>query len=259
MKPSMYLVGLLVGITVSNFAGAVTFEKTFVTARAGDLEKGISFPVLGLDSKEPKFVSARLYKWTQSKLEQVELHPTNDYTVFPQLMRVTEGSRKVIRIKGAPKSKLSGQSFYRIVLEEYDRPDGTDSPVIADASSGMTVRVKPIVTIPMVVTSNEQNVVNVTADGVQARLSYQKDKAGKVVGVLNIHNRTQNLVIVRKLRQDTSGIEHPMLAYAQPGHEVDAEISASKITLGTKVSMVVEILQNDATRQELQIPVEQTE
>ena len=111
--------------SISSFA-AITFEKTFIRLPAAAFEKGIDFPLLGLhEENETRYISVRVFKWEQRDNEQIVLSPTDDFTVFPQLVRVTTDSRKTIRIKANRPLKNEKESYYRIVLEEFDRPDLT--------------------------------------------------------------------------------------------------------------------------------------
>lgn len=139
-----------VGFTTAPVGAAITMVNTLVAETASAFEKGVEFPLLGLHDSKPTFISARVFKWTQQPDNPYVLEPTEDFTVYPQLLRMGSDSRKSVMIKATKPLAVGAEGYYRIVLREFDRADGTDITPPDDTPS-MAIATKPQASIPMIV------------------------------------------------------------------------------------------------------------
>lgn len=137
-------------IVSNNVEAAITVEKMLIAERPEVLEKGVPFPILGLTDAEPTFVSVRVYKWIQRPDDQFVLEATDDFSIYPELVRISADMRRNIMIKAKRPLPRDRESQYRIVLREFDRADGTDNPP-EEQQVGMGFRVKPQASLPMIV------------------------------------------------------------------------------------------------------------
>lgn len=140
------------GFTTSTFfwpAKAVTFAQTSVITSPAALVAGVDFPLLGLhEQKQPVFLSVRVYSWSQTPDDAMVLTPTDQVTTFPQLLRVDADSVHSVRIQSTRPLDGSREHYFRLVIEEFDRPPG-ERPATEDAT--VQFRNKPKVTIPVVI------------------------------------------------------------------------------------------------------------
>lgn len=143
----IFLLSFFYGSTVH---ATITFTKFMIAENLEAFSKGVEFPLVGLSTDKPTFVAARVYKWTQREDNMYVLQPTEDFSVYPQLLRMSPSSRRSITIKSTASLPSDKESFYRILLKEFDRADGAD--VRRDQeSSELNVTIKPTISLPIVV------------------------------------------------------------------------------------------------------------
>ncbi|MCW2387188.1 P pilus assembly chaperone PapD [Sphingobium sp. B11D3B] len=140
----------IAALSVGNAQAAITVEKTLVAETPEAFEKGVAYPLIGLHGADPTYLSVRVYKWTQRGDDMYVLEPTDDFTVYPELVRISSDTRKSVTIKAAKPLQRGTEGDYRIVLREFDRADGTDNPP-PESEAMMTLRVKPQASVPMIV------------------------------------------------------------------------------------------------------------
>ncbi|WP_375250307.1 molecular chaperone [Sphingomonas sp.] len=135
---------------VSPGDAAITVEKTLVADTPDAFDKGVAYPLIGLHDAAPTYLSARVYKWTQRGSDMYVLEPTDDFTIFPELLRIGSDTRKTVTIKAVRPLPRDRESDYRLVLREFDRPDGTDNPP-PENEAAAAIRVKPQASVPLFV------------------------------------------------------------------------------------------------------------
>lgn len=128
---------------------AIVMEKMLLAETQEAFEKGVAFPLRGENGADATYLSVRVYKWKQSPDEMYSLEQTDDFAVFPELVRIASDSRRTVTIKATRPLPREQESHYRIILREFDRADGTDIPPEDMAALGF--KIKPQVSLPMIV------------------------------------------------------------------------------------------------------------
>jgi P pilus assembly chaperone PapD len=207
---------LMMTLWVGDALAAISFEKTSVVATRAQFEQGVEFPVMGMHGATTTFLSVRVFKWEQSDTDTTILAPNDDFTVYPQLVRMAPDSRVVVRIKTKRPLPQNGELHYRIVLEEFDRPDGTNAPEPAN-QAGISVKFRPKATLPMVV-ANGQDEQDAELKILDIRHEHLSDTSQKTV--VRLRNDGTTLLRVTSFQIDAEpGIN--ALIYVLPGSTVN--------------------------------------
>ncbi|MBN8804222.1 MAG: molecular chaperone [Sphingopyxis terrae] len=226
------LLGALGGaILLSSAAyGAITVQNTLVAETPEDFEKGVAYPLIGLHGADPTYLSVRVYKWTQRGDDMYVLEPTDDFTVFPELVRIGSDSRKSVTIKAAKSLPRDHESDYRIILREFDRADGTDNPPPDDAPA-MALRLKPQASVPMIVRAPKSaQPAPMAIEGVRnAPPLTEREKAigmqepGQLLTLRNPGAIYQRIVAIGV--NEPAGEKNQVVGYVLPGQSVDLGMS----------------------------------
>lgn len=221
---------------------ALTFDKTLLIASAEQLQKGVAFPLLGLNEESTRFVSVRVFEWHQDKTNNVLLKPTTAFEVFPQLLRVPPDSRRNVTIKLRPGQPISG--FYRLVLEEFDSLQAADAAGRDTAQSSVGVVTKPKVTIPMVIGDAKDLLRAELPSEIQISATPMPQDKKVIVEFQNSSDKAIRLASVQYKNQDKSETVR-LLQYLLPGvaRRIEIELPISDTgtsnTLSFQASAVV--------------------
>ena len=112
-----------------------------------DAEKGISLPLYGGSSREVTYVSVRVYRWVQKDGEAYGMEPAPEVAVFPQMVRLEPQARSAVRLAWARSAPID-ERYYRLVLEEFDRPGGERG---GKDKAVLGFRVRPSASLPLIV------------------------------------------------------------------------------------------------------------
>lgn len=242
-KPLLFVAAVLATFIGIQNAGAVTFEKTLVVTSKSELGKGIVFPIIGLQDEKPKLLSIRVFKWAQSLDRHIELKPTEDVQVFPQMIRLGPDIRRNIRLKFSEEKlvpKKDGREFeehYRIVLEEFGSLDESKQDSKEEAKNVVVVR--PRVTVPLIVRPDGWGgdaVGQPSIDGFSLEPGSEKMPPFTKVA---IRNSSDTVLRVTEYRIASESIATPMLSYVLPGSVFNVilptHVDASKLEFGYQI------------------------
>lgn len=135
-------------IAASSAQASINFGSPYVFVTDAEAEKGVSLPLYGGSEHEVSYVSVRVYRWVQKDDDPYSLEPAPEVAVFPQMVRMEPQARSTVRLAWAHSGKPVDERYYRLVLEEFDRP-GTETNGKDTATFGF--RVRPRASLPLVV------------------------------------------------------------------------------------------------------------
>lgn len=135
--------------TTSVAQAAIVMEKMLLAETPDAFEKGVSFPLRGESGAQATYLSVRVYKWSQTPENMYSLEPTDDFAVFPEMVRISADSRRTVAIKATRPLPRDKESHYRIILREFDRADEAEKAAEDTAALGFQIR--PQVSLPMIV------------------------------------------------------------------------------------------------------------
>ena len=225
------VVSIAAGLAFGPVSAAITMVDTLVAKPAAAFEKGVEFPLLGLHDSKPTFIAARVFKWTQRPDDAFVLEPTEDFTVYPQLLRMGADSRKSVTIKATRPLPADAEGHYRIVLREFDRADGTDAPP-EESGAAMAMVAKPQASIPMVVRGPATlKSAPLQVAGVRDTPPPKNPMAGAEMpgSLLTLYNPGQvyeRIVAIAKNEQVGPG--NQVLTYVLPGQRIDVGMKGLK-------------------------------
>lgn len=134
-------------LVASPASASINFGNPYVFAAQTDAEKGISLPLYGGSEREVSYVSVRVYRWVQKDDDAYALEPAPEVAVFPQMVRLEPQARASVRLAWSRSAPVD-ERYYRLVLEEFDRPGGNG----AEADKAVLgFRVRPKASLPMVI------------------------------------------------------------------------------------------------------------
>ncbi len=203
---------------------ALTFDKTLVVATVEQLQKGVTFPLLGLNEEATRFVSVRVFEWHQDKVSNVILKPTSAFDVFPQLLRVPRDSRRTVTIKLRPGEVSSG--FYRLVLEEFDSLQAADEAGREQSQSTVGVVTKPKVTIPMVIGDSKDLIKADLPPEIQVVATARPKDKKMIFDITNPSDKAIRLSSLQYKGKDTETIQ--VLQYMLPGITRTIEVAITE-------------------------------
>ena len=223
LLPGMALLGCFGGAQIAS--ASITVEKMLLAETPEAFEVGVSYPVVGEHDAPPTYLSARVYKWTQTPDNMYVLEPSDDFSVFPELVRISPDTRRVVTIKASKPLPRGREGEYRIVLREFDRADGTDNHAPDEAVMGF--RVKPQVSVPMIVRAPASaQAAPLVVEGVfEARAQQGGAGDGKPRYALRVRNSGsvyQRIVAVGI--NEAAGERNQMLGYVLPGQSIDLTV-----------------------------------
>lgn len=239
-RQAFWFSGAAMALSLTSAAhAAITVEKTLVAETPEAFEKGVAYPLIGLHGATPTYLSARVYKWTQRGTEMYVLEPTDDFTVFPELVRVGSDTRKNVTIKANKPLPRDKESDYRIILREFDRADGTDVPTDSEAA-GMTLRVKPQASVPMIVrapkSAQSQPLVIDGLRDAPPPTEIEKKGGARPHQLLKVHNpgAIYQRIVALGINEAASE-KNQMVGYVLPGQTLELPLSAKR---GDKIEIL---------------------
>ena len=209
----------------------ITFTKFMVAETPAAFAKGVVFPLIGLSTDKPTFVAARVYKWTQRKDNMYVLEATDDFTVYPQLLRMSPSTRKSIMIKSTVPLAADNESFYRIILKEFDRVENQDV-IREQESSGLNVTVKPTVSLPLVVRGpSSLKAEDLVVESIRAGNAFSPKRGGAIdesKTMLVLYNPGKVLQHIHAIGINVSpGRSNQFNGYVLPGQRVAVPANAN--------------------------------
>lgn len=213
-------------LVASPASASINFGNPYVFASQTEAEKGISLPLYGGGEREVSYVSVRVYRWVQKGDDAYALEPAPEVAVFPQMVRLEPQARASVRLAWSRSAPID-ERYYRLVLEEFDRPGG-DGAEKDKAVLGF--RVRPRASLPMVIYGRDNlapaqfnaKFATVMIDEPQAPSEDGKPVSGKQVEqhVVRINNTGGTYGRVTGFR-DAKGNVHNAMIYVLPGSTVD--------------------------------------
>lgn len=206
---------------------AIVMEKMMLAETQEAFEKGVAFPLRGESGAGATYLSVRVYKWKQSPDDMYLLEQTDDFAVFPELVRIASDTRRTVTIKATRPLPREQESHYRIILREFDRADGTDVPPEDMAAVGF--RIKPQVSLPMIVRApatlrpGRMSVVGLFDAPAEVRSDGGK-RPGKLLQLRNDGPIYQRVLAIGV--NEPAGETNQRLLYILPGQVVNTELDA---------------------------------
>ncbi len=220
-------------LVASPASASINFGNPYVFASQEEAEKGISLPLYGGSEREVSYVSVRVYRWVQKDGDPYALEPAPEVAVFPQMVRLEPQARASVRLAWARSAPVD-ERYYRLVLEEFDRPDEGS----ADKDKAVLgFRVRPRASLPMVIFGRDNlepaqlsaTLTTVSKTVEQPVAEGEKAKAGpKAVEerVVRVSNSGQTYGRVAGFR-DADGTVHNAMIYVLPGSTLDVPLPAA--------------------------------
>lgn len=226
-------------IAPSPALASINFATPYLFVAQGEAEKGVSVPLYGGSEREVTYVTVRVYRWVQKGDDPYVLEPAPEVAVFPQMVRLEPGARSDVRLAWARSSAPIDERYYRLVLEEFDRPasEGADKQ---KAQFGF--RVRPRASLPLIVYGRgDVAPAELSASIVSVAPAAQApaEKAAPVLRKadekrLKITNTGQTYGRILGVR-DAGGKVYNMMVYVLPGATVEVELPDVGSTTGLQL------------------------
>lgn len=231
-------------IVASQAQASINFGTPYLFVSDAEAEKGVSLPLYGGSEREVSYVSVRVYRWVQKDDDPYALEPAPEVAVYPQMVRLEPLARSTVRLAWAHSATPVDERYYRLVLEEFDRP-GTESTSKDSATFGF--RVRPRASLPLVVYRKDdvapaQLSVKVETVAVAATPDKTGGEAADAAGTpaatterrLRITNTGGTYARVLGVK-DVKGMMHNEMVYVLPGSTIDVEIPGLEYDNGREV------------------------
>lgn len=229
-------------VSVANPASAsINFGNPYVFASQVDAEKGISLPLYGGSSREVTYVSVRVYRWVQKEGEPYAMEPAPEIAVFPQMVRLEPQARSTVRLAWTRSAPID-ERYYRLVLEEFDRPGGETG---GKDKAVLGLRVRPSASLPLIVYGREGlSPAQLSAKFATAMIdspnsnSISGDQEGESKKMeLQVARITNNGATYGRVIgfRDAKGTVYNEMAYVLPGSTMDVAIPQNADPAGLEV------------------------
>lgn len=216
-------------LVASPATASINFGNPYVFATQADAEKGISIPLYGGSEREVSYVSVRVYRWVQKDGDPYALEPAPEVAVFPQMVRLEPQGRASVRLAWARSAPVD-ERYYRLVLEEFDRPGETNRD---PDKAVLGFRVRPRASLPLIVYGRDNlppaqlhgALVTVSRGAQQtgatgAKVKPEPEQTTAEVRVVRVSNSGGTYGRVSGFR-DASGTIHKAMMYVLSGSTVD--------------------------------------
>lgn len=207
-------------------SASINFVNPYVFASQQEAEKGISLPLYGGSDREVAYVSVRVYRWVQKDDDAYAFEPAAEVAVFPQMVRLEPNTPTSVRLAWSRSAPID-ERYYRLVLEEFDRPDGTNAE--RDKAT-IGFRVRPRASLPMVIHGRDNLApAQLTASLATKMVEEQSapDPDGKPTPAKQVEQRVvrigNNGATYGRITgfRDNKGAVHNAMIYVLPGSTVE--------------------------------------
>ncbi len=210
-------------------SASINFVNPYVFASQAEAEKGISLPLYGGSDREVSYVSVRVYRWVQKEDDAYAFEPAPEVAVFPQMVRLEPSTPASVRLAWSRSAPVD-ERYYRIVMEEFDRPDGTN---VKEDKAFIGFRVRPRASLPLVIYGRD-NVVPAQLTASLATKMVEEEAEPAADGtptppkkveqrIVRIGNNGATYGRVIGFR-DNKGAVHDAMIYVLPGGTVELPI-----------------------------------